>query len=228
MPATSANPTQNHSLAAALAALAIGFNLPYARLASSFDYPGILREPAEVILDRFAEGGTPLILTWYAFALAAIVFIPVALAHALTPDRITNRPGLAITAAILGTLAGLTQAMGLLRWVMVVPGLAATGDVDGFALIHAYAGVALGEHLGMLLTAAHLGIMGRMQRQEGAKWHALLAGLAALAIALGAAEGVALAIGHESLLFPIASTLGYLGLTLWLLASAWTMARARV
>ena len=41
--------------------LALGFNLPYAALAVRFDYPAILREPPEVILERFAAGGPGLV-----------------------------------------------------------------------------------------------------------------------------------------------------------------------
>lgn len=78
-------------------------------------------------------------------------------------------PALAVSAGILGALAGLTQGMGLPRWVMVVPGLAQSGDVQGFVLLHAYAGVAVGGHLGMLLTAAHVTVISLMQGREGAQ-----------------------------------------------------------
>ena len=203
-----------------LAALAIGFNLPYARLAVSFDYPGILREPAEVILRAFAAGGPGLILTWYAFAAAALAFVPVAMAHALTGQRLRTAPALAIAAAVAGALAGLFQAMGLLRWVMVEPGLAASGDVAGFALLHAFAGVAIGEHLGQLLTALHVALVAAMQQGEGARWTAALGWLAAGAITVGAFEGLALAIGADGSVLGVAAVAGYLGLTLWMLASA--------
>jgi hypothetical protein len=206
-------------LGAALIALAVGFNLPFVRLGAVFDYPGILRRPAAEILRAFVAGGPSLILTWYAFALAAMAFLPVGMAYALGRGRITHQPVLAVMAAVAAALAGLTQAMGLLRWVMVVPGLAQLGDEAGFALLHAYAGVAVGEHLGQTLTALFVVLVAQMQRVEG---RPMLAGLGfgtAAVMVTGAFEGVALAIGQDGSMFGIAAVAGYVMLTLWLIGS---------
>ena len=35
-------------------------------LSSTFNWPGILREPASVVLPAFAGGGTSLVRTWFA------------------------------------------------------------------------------------------------------------------------------------------------------------------
>lgn len=206
--------------AVALAALAIGFNLPYARLVVIFDYPGILRQQPEQILQAFAAGGPGLVLTWYAFALAALLFVPVAMAHALSANRAQTQTALAIAAAVAGALAGTLQAVGLLRWVMVVPGLAATGDVEGFTLLHAFAGVAVGEHLGQLLTALHVALVAQMQMSERAPRTALLGRVTAAAITAGAFEGVVLSVGADGSAFGLVAVAGYLGLTVWMLASA--------
>lgn len=48
---------------AAAIALAIGFNIPYAILAATYDYPAVLRRSAGEALDLFAAGGPGLILT---------------------------------------------------------------------------------------------------------------------------------------------------------------------
>src|SRR5690242_10784104 len=106
--------------------LAIVFNIPYAILATTYDYPGVLRRPAGEALDLFAAGGAPLILTWHGFALAALALAPLAIALSLTPSRVAEKPAHAIGAAIMGALAGFAQAIGLWRWVFVVPGLART------------------------------------------------------------------------------------------------------
>jgi hypothetical protein len=115
---------QRTLLGAAALILAIAFNLPFALLASSFDYPDILRRPAGEVLDAFAAGGAPMILTWYAFALSAVGLIFFAPALALATADWNRRPGLAISAALMGALAGLAQAIGLFRWVFAVPSLA--------------------------------------------------------------------------------------------------------
>jgi hypothetical protein len=211
------------ALGVVLIALAAGFNLPFVRLATVFEYPDILRRPAEEILTAFVAGGPSLILTWYAFALAALLFLPVGMAHALGLGRVTAQPVLATIAAVAAALAGLTQAMGLLRWVMVVPGLAASNDVAGFSLIHAYAGVALGEHLGQLLTALHVGLVALMQRGEGRRVLAAIGALTTGAITVGAFEGVALAIGRDGTLFGLMAVAGYLLLTVWMIGSGVVM-----
>ena len=105
-----------------LIVFAIAFNLPYAWLASTFDYPDILRSPPGVVLAAFADGGAPLVLAWAAFALAALLFAPIAVGVAM----VTRRNGHSSSAvAALGIAAGVTQAIGLSRWVYAVPGLAA-------------------------------------------------------------------------------------------------------
>ena len=98
-------------------------------------------------------GGPGLILTWYAFGLTALAFVPVAVALSLTAPRLQRWPALAVGAAVAGALAGLTQAIGLMRWVFVIPGLArahadarATPDARAaaeraFDLLNAYGGV---------------------------------------------------------------------------------------
>ncbi len=207
----------------ALIALAVLFNLPFARLAATFDYPDILREPTEAILAAFNAGGTDLVATWYAFAFAAILMVPVSLAHAFAKGRLAAQPEWAISAALLGVLAGLLQAMGLLRWVLVVPALAAANDTQGFALIHAYSGMALGEHLGMLLTAGHVALMALIQRREATRILPALGALAALMIGLGAFEGPALALGLGGAALGLSAMLGYVVLSLWLAASGAAM-----
>jgi hypothetical protein len=143
------------TLAIALIALPVLFNVFYAALIVTFSYPGILREPTADILTRFSAGGTRLILLWWGFAMTADAFIPVAvLAGGLVADQTLRTAVIAV-----GVLAGVVQALGLMRWVFLVPHLAresaAGKDVDlVFQAFHRYLGVAVGEHLGYLSTGA--------------------------------------------------------------------------
>lgn len=148
----------------ALIVVPILFNLVFFALARSFEYPDILRKPTDEILQRFAAGGTRLVSTWYLFAMTALLAIPMALLVSVT--FMNTHPALAITSAILGSLSGLVQALGLLRWSFVVPALAAIHNDPNaspaareavrvaFNAFHQYAGVAIGEHLGYLFTAS--------------------------------------------------------------------------
>ncbi|QEO10243.1 DUF4386 family protein [Protaetiibacter larvae] len=141
-----------------LIAVPIAFNLFYGLLAWRFSYPGILREPTAAILERFRAGGSGLILLWWAFALSALAFLPIpVLAARLVPD-----PDLAAIGLVVGVVASVVQALGLVRWVFLVPHLAreraAGADPRTIDLVfqsfHRYLGVAVGEHLGYLGTGS--------------------------------------------------------------------------
>ena len=213
---------------AALVALGVGFNIPFVLLAVQFDYPEILRRPAAEILSALVAGGPGLLLVWYAFALAALLFAPVALAHALAADRSRSAPALAISAGIFGALAGVMQAAGLLRWVLVVPLMSGqpAGDTV-FTAVHAFGGALMGEHLGQLLTAGHIAIVAMMQRRERRRFLARIGFAAAAAIAIGAYETVAIALGFPGETFGQVAVAGYMGLTLWMVASGADLMRRR-
>lgn len=210
-------------------ALAVLFNVPFSILGATYDYPDILRRPAAEALDRFAAGGNGLILTWHAFALVALALVPMAIFLSLTPERVAVRPALAVGAAISGALAGLAQAIGLWRWVFVVPGLASVhadpaateeaklASEQTFAMLNQYGGVAIGEHLGQLLTALFVILLSRLQWLEGNRATALTGFATAALIAVGTSEGVAIALGRSGEMFGLITIGGFLGLTLWLI-----------
>ncbi|MDX2275410.1 MAG: DUF4386 family protein [Hyphomonadaceae bacterium] len=224
---------------AATIALALAFNVPYAILAVTYDYPNVLRRPAGEALDMFAAGGPNLILTWHSFALSALLLVPLAIALASTPRAVAERPGLAIGAAIAGCLAGLAQAIGLWRWVFVVPGLArvhsdpnadaaarSSAEVT-FDLINQYGGVAIGEHLGQLLTALFVLLLSALQWTDSRRVSAALGFVTAAAIAIGTNEGVAIALGQSGEVFALATIAGFVGLTVWLIATGIGLIRAQ-
>ena len=149
--------------ASLLIAVPVLFMLFYGLLTMTFDYPGILREPAGEVLRRFAAGGPSLVLLWYGFALTPALFIPAAI---LLRRAFPATAPLLDLAVPLGVLAGLTQVLGLIRWPFLVPELARTfldpaaseatqaATLTVFGAFHQYAGVAIGEHLGYLFTGA--------------------------------------------------------------------------
>ncbi|HEU4909298.1 MAG TPA: hypothetical protein VFT17_10560, partial [Propionibacteriaceae bacterium] len=64
---------------------ALAFATAATILSSTFDWPDILREPADVVLTRFAAGGSTLVWIWFATAwtygllLVPILLLPIAL-----------------------------------------------------------------------------------------------------------------------------------------------------
>ncbi len=225
-------------LGATAIAFAIVFNIPYLILSMIYAYPDVLRRPASEALDLFADGGAVLILTWHGFALSALALAPMAIALSLTPERVARRPGLAIGAAISGSLAALAQAIGFWRWVFVVPGLArihadAAASAESrlaseraFELLNAYGGVAIGEHIGQLLTVLFVGMLASLQWTETKRITAAIGFAAALTIALGTGEGLSLALGKSGEMFSLATVAGFLALTGWLIATGIGLMRA--
>jgi hypothetical protein len=197
---------------------AAAFNIAFGRLAATFDYLDILRHPAAEVLAAFHAGGPALVLTWYGFALSALGLVPLALGLALHG----RTPGpLAISAAITGALAGLVQAIGLMRWVFAVPALASldAGQAQtAFVILNQWGGVAIGEHIGQLLTAGFLAAMAFLTIADGARVRPVLALVSAVAIVMGSGEGLALALGRDPGILSLAAVAGYLGLSLWLVA----------
>lgn len=147
-----------------LIALPVAFNAAFATLGARFEYPDILRRPTGEVLEKFTQGGTSLVLTWWAFALTAVLLAPLAvLLAAATPDA---DPTVRTLSIIVGTLAAVVQFLGLIRWPFLVPYLAKQhADPQAsearkeavdivFQSFNRYLGVAVGEHLGYLLTGA--------------------------------------------------------------------------
>ncbi len=203
-----------------LIAVPIVFTLGFTGLQLSFDYPDILRQPAGEVLIRFAAGGPDLHLYWYAMMAAALAMIPATIGAGLVLWRYGSfAAALSIGA---GVLAGLVQAMGLMRWVMLVPGLAATfvstdaDDVDRsvavalFDAANRYLGMGIGEHLGYLFTAAWTVFVSALIVAR----HRYVA-IAGLVIALGVIIGMLEPFG-----LPLAGTINAISFSVWAL---WTL-----
>lgn len=160
--------TTRTAAAALLIALPVAYNVLYASLARSFDYPDILRRPTAEVLDRFQTGGSRLLLNWWAFAMSAVLLAPTAVLVSATLSDAD--PAVLALATSVGILASLVQFLGLIRWPFAVPHLARTFTdptsstatkeaVDvSFQTLNRYLGVAVGEHLGYLFTGAWTGL----------------------------------------------------------------------
>ena len=143
----------------------IAFNLAFLELGRTFDYPNILHESPDVILRRFAAGGTALLFRWQVLLLSALAMLPMV---ALLATVLAAPAGLTALSIAIGTAAALVQAIGLVRWPFAVPELARRYvGADGpeavqtrqavevvFAALHRLLGVGIGEHLGYVLTGS--------------------------------------------------------------------------
>ena len=176
----------------------VWFNTTFAMLAKRFDYPDILRRPAEEILDRFHAGGSSLVLLWWMFMVSGLLFIPAV----VLLGQVLGFTGVVPLAVTIGVLAGLVQMLGLLRWVYLVPSLARTiadpalerSERDAtlalFRAMHRYLGVGVGEHLGYLFTGiwsvlTGIGIVGTHVLPAWMGWSGIAIGAGLI---VGAAE----------------------------------------
>ena len=148
--------------AALLIAVPITFNVAFFELGRTFDYPKILREPADVILRRFDAGGSGLVLRWQLLLTSAVAMLPLV---ALVGVALAAPTELTVSGIVIGSAAAIVQALGLVRWPFAVPELArryVAADEPTtreaievvFATLHRLLGVGIGEHLGYLLTGA--------------------------------------------------------------------------
>jgi Domain of unknown function (DUF4386) len=213
-----------------LIVLPIAYNLLFTLLARSFDYPDILRRPTTDVLERFMAGGSRLVVTWWGFAMSAVLLAPtVVLLSATLADA---NPTVVSLATAIGLLAALVQFLGLIRWPFAVPHLArrmrdphasaATKDsVDvTFQTLNRYLGVAVGEHLGYLFTGLWSGLVGVAVIQSDVLHPAF--GVIGLALAplflIGSMEFVGAFEPRGWRLAGKLVPLAYIGWSLWLLA----------
>lgn len=157
-------------------------------LMAVFDYPEILRQAPGTVLSRFLAGGDVLRLLWTGMTLAALLLLFAApMLH-----RILSGPRTVFlaTGTVFGVLSGLVQVIGLIRWVLVVPGIAEGWQAHPsahevwealFTVVNQYGGVAVGETLGYLFTGVWLLFLGAAILRttvfhNAAGWFALVVG----------------------------------------------------
>ena len=200
---------------------AVAFAVAATVLSSTFDWPDILREPPEVVLPAFVDGGTSLVWTWFAVAWTyAILLVPIL----LLPAALGRREDPVLGAAtFVGAASVLLALIGFLRWVFVVPALAdsyVAGDPTTQAAVaaawmaqHQFGGALLGEHLGQLLAIGWSITVSVLVLRTGILWRWVgWTGLvASLLYVTGQGDILATAVPD----FPVWDLGGLLGSTLW-------------
>jgi len=207
---------------------AILVNIPYTLLIMNFDYPDILREPAGIILERFAAGGSSLVWNWLAFAW---VGLPILFGILLLPKAMDDKTPASKVALFFGATGAFVQIIGLLRWPFVVPVLAgvytnpqaSVAEKEAVAVvfqtIHQYGGVVLGEHIGQLFTIIWIVILSIhwLISENFPRWFSISGLIASLVYTLAQSELLATAIPD----FPVWGAAGLIGSLMWL---AWLIA----
>ena len=190
-------------------------------LSMTFDWPDILRQPADVVLPAFVAGGASLVWTWFAVAWTyGILLVPIL----LLPAALGRRDDPVLRAAtFVGAASVLLSLIGFLRWVFVVPALAGSyvsGDPTTQAAVaaawtaqHQFGGALLGEHLGQLLVIGWSVTVSLLVLRTGmlARWVGWAGLVASVLYLTGQGDILATAVPG----FPIWDLGGLLGSTLW-------------
>src|SRR5690242_19931327 len=97
-------------------------NISFVLLGSSFDYPAVLDEPAARTLREFHDNAATISWQFGLLALSAALVAPLAiyLGRGLGRSRVVH------ASVYVGIGAAIVQVIGLLRWPILVPGLADT------------------------------------------------------------------------------------------------------
>ena len=98
---------------------AVLLNVAFTGLASAFDYPDVLKQPAGDVLASFRESQGVVSAWFLALALGAAILAPVAVGVGRLSDSRLMR-----WAVPAGIAAAVVQVVGLLRWPLLVPGWA--------------------------------------------------------------------------------------------------------
>ena len=195
-----------------LISAAVLATVAFSALGSIFDYPDVLDHPAGQVLADFHEHQGA-VSTWFSvLALSAALMAPIAIGVGrLSSDRAMR------LAVPVGIAAAVVQVIGLLRWPILVPGYADSGNTSAFSTAGDILGTAIGETIGYLLTATWtvLVIVGLRQRLAG-RWFDVLGIASAALVFVGVLSPLDL---------PLIDTANFFGYILW---SAWLIAFAAV
>jgi hypothetical protein len=190
-------------------------------LAPAIDWPASLGDPPAVILPLIREHASAVFLGYLSYLVHALLLIPVA---AVLPEAL-GMASQARTSTLFGGLAGFAKALGISRWLFLMPGLAAAFTAPGasvatrsaidvvYRAFNAYAG-GIGEILGVGLFTGLWTLM-----LSAALWKARsrVLGIAGIAAALLLFSTLLSLVGIES---PVLLTVSGIAWQLWTLALA--------
>ena len=213
--------------AGALAGGAVLANLAFTALGSAFEYPDVLLAPTADILRRFTDHQSQVMLWFAALAVSAALLAPGAVALGRLGTGRAAR-----WSVWAGVGAAIVQVVGLSRWILLVPSLAA-GAADPtasdaarqqaiahFELAHNLLGKGIGETLGYTLTALWtvLVLVGFPELRGGR-----------ISTALGATSAFLIALGVFTPLgapgTDLANFVGYILWSVWVLVLAVRLVR---
>jgi hypothetical protein len=197
-------------------------------LAPSINWPASLDLPPSEIFPLIQSKSLAVLIGYVSYLIHALLLIPIA---ALLPVAFNMTEVSARTTMLLGSLAGFAKALGIIRWIFLMPGLAAaylapeTSDVAKEAIseiykaFNAYAG-GVGEILGVGLFAGIWTALLSIRLWSSGYFKLGMSGMVAAILLLSTLLS---AIGIES---PVMLTVSGIFWQLWTFALAVSLLRA--
>jgi hypothetical protein len=157
------------------------FAVPLIVLGKAIGWPASLRLSAAEALPLIAREAIAVQIGYWAYMLTALATIPLAIALRAYAHSKGVRGLLVDTAALLGAAAGIFKMLGIVRWLVAMPGLATsyitTKDAvtktvieTSYTMLNGYAG-AVGELLGVQLVSGFwLLATGIILMRAGLRW----------------------------------------------------------
>lgn len=191
-------------------------------LASSFDFPDILRKSADERFALFQANQGTIVLAYYLMSVTSIlqIYMAVAMYQLTKKGRLVD-----LFTVTSGVLSGIFQMLGFFRWVILIPMLSnayTSNEINSETIFflekfaNTYFGMTIGEHLGTLFTGLWLIGLGAVLVQNKA-FDKKLAWLGLIA-------GIALCIqSYESVNANALSFLADISIALWALYVVWAL-----
>ena len=214
--------TERRTAAAIFIGATVAANAAFIGLGTSFDYPDVLQKPTVEILRMFLETQRSTEAWFAVLALGAALLGPAAVLLARQYDGAAAR-----WSARLGIAAAVVQVIGLSRWFLLVPGIAARASDSGstaaqradafaaFETAHRILGGFVGETLGYAFTAAWtIAVLTMVGPTLGRRWFTVLGYTSAALIALG----ILVPLGVPGA--DMANFIGYIAWSVWVIILA--------
>jgi hypothetical protein len=151
-----------------LIAEAVTVTIPVIILGKYFNFPDILRQPAENAFGLFRANQPSITFGYYIFLLSSLIYIPLSYAFKHLFDKTENKILMNVFVG-LGITTTIFQAIGFIRWIFTMPYLTESYFSHPenkqmvtiiYETLNRYAGMSIGEHLGFIAMGSWTIILG--------------------------------------------------------------------